>query len=437
MIRPTGRLVLIFVGGVPLALFAVIYDPALWPLSFNYAVLVMLAGASDFLLALQPRALSVRIAAPDRLAIGERGAIATTLAAPAYRRGVRFELIAEQRGEAEAPEIVGAALAPGEQTRVELPVVPTRRGRVSVDRVWLRWRGPLSLVEFSMRVGVERAIDVVPNVRGVHGTALQFFVQETIYGIKAQHQRGEGAEFEALREYMPGLDSRFIDWKHSARHRKLLCKEFRIERNHQVIMAFDTGHLMLEPVEGLTRLDHAINAALVLAWISLQGGDLVGTYGFDAVVRQYLGPQRGVSSFPRIQRATAELDYRHQETNFTLGLAELNARLKRRALVILFTDFVDTITAELLVESMQRMANRHLVVFVTQRGSVLQRAVDAPPRQFADVAKAVIAQDFLRDRSIVFERLQRLGIHCLDVPSQGLSVALINRYLLIKQRGLI
>jgi len=308
---------------------------------------------------------------------------------------------------------------------------------VSIDRVWLRWRGPLSLVEITKRVGVERTINVVPNVRGVHGTALQFFVQETIYGIKAQHQRGEGAEFEAMREYMPGLDSRFIDWKHSARHRKLLCKEFRIERNHQVIMAFDTGHLMLEPVEGLTRLDHAINAALVLAWISLQGGDLVGTYGFDAVVRQYLGPLRGVSSFPRIQRATAELDYRYQETNFTLGLAELNARLKRRALVILFTDFVDTITAELLVESMQRMANRHLVVFVTQRGSILQRAVDAAPRHSADVAKAVIAQDFLRDRSIVFERLQRLGIHCLDVPSGDLSVALINRYLLIKQRGLI
>jgi uncharacterized protein (DUF58 family) len=202
-------------------------------------------------------------------------------------------------------------------------------------------------------------------------------------------------------------------------------------------MAFDTGYLMLEPVEGLTRLDHAINAGLVLAWVSLQGGDLVGTYGFDATVRQYMSPQRGVSSFPRIQRATAELEYRHQETNFTLGLAELNARLKRRALVILFTDFVDTVTAELLIESMQRVANRHLVVFVTQRGSTLQRAVDAAPNQFADVAKAVIAQEFLRDRSIVFQRLERLGIHCLDVPSGGLSVALINRYLLIKQRGLI
>jgi uncharacterized protein (DUF58 family) len=187
----------------------------------------------------------------------------------------------------------------------------------------------------------------------------------------------------------------------------------------------------------MTRLDHAINAGLMLAWVSLRGGDLVGTYGFDAAVRQYLGPIRGVSSFARIQRATAELDYHHQETNFTLGLAALNARLKRRALVILFTDFVDTITAELLIEGMQRVANKHVVMFVTQRGSVLQRAVDASPSQFGDVAQAVIAHDFLRERSIVFERLERLGVHCIDVPSRGLSVALINRYLLIKQRGLI
>jgi uncharacterized protein (DUF58 family) len=437
MIRPTARMVLIFVGGIPLALFVVIYDPTFWPLSFNYGVLVVVAAASDFMLALQPRSLAVRVVTPDRLSIGERGAITATLAAGGHRRTVQFELIAELRGEVEPAEIVRGQLPPGQEGQIALPVVPTRRGRVNVDRVWLRWRGPLSLVEFIRQVAVERTIDVVPNVRGVHGTALQFFVQEAIYGIKAQHQKGEGAEFEALREYMPGLDSRFIDWKHSARHRKLLCKEFRTERNHQVVMAFDTGYLMLEPVEGITRLDHAINAALVLAWVSLQGGDLVGTYGFDATVRQYVGPQRGVASFPRIQRATAELDYHHQETNFTLGLAELNARLRRRALVILFTDFVDTITAELLIESMQRVANRHLVVFVTQRGSILQRAVDAAPNQFADVAKAVIAQDFLRDRSIVFERLQRLGIHCLDVPSQGLSVALINRYLLIKQRGLI
>ena len=115
----------------------------------------------------------------------------------------------------------------------------------------------------------------------------------------------------------------------------------------------------------------------------------------------------------------------------------MSVRLKRRALVILFTEFVDTVTAELLIESMQRVASRHVVVFVTLRDSLLQRTVDATPERFENVAEAVVAQDFLRDRSVVFERLERLGVHCLDVPSRGLSVGLINRYLLIKQRGLI
>jgi uncharacterized protein (DUF58 family) len=437
MTRPTLRAVLIFAAGIPLALLIVIYDPKLWPLSFNYGVLVLIVTASDLALAFPPRLLNVKVAAPDRLYIGERGATTITIPASGFRRAARFEAIAEQRGDIEPAQVVAGELVPGAEARISLPLVPRRRGRVNIDQIWLRWRGPLALVEFTRRIAVNRTIDVLPNVRGIHGTALQFFIQEAIYGIKTQVQKGEGTEFEALREYTPGLDSRFIDWKHSARHLKLVCKEFRTERNHQVIMAFDTGYLMLEPVSGLARLDHAINAGLQLAWVSLQGGDLVGTYGFDARVRQYMTPVRGMSGFPRLQRATAELDYHHQETNFTLGLAELNARLKRRALVILFTDFVDTITAELLIESMQRVANRHSVVFVTQRGSVLQNAVDAAPRQFADVAQAVIAQDFLRERSIVFERLERLGIHCLDVPSQNLPVALINRYLMIKQRGLI
>ena len=437
MIRPTARAVLIFVCGIPLSLLVVIYDSSLWTISLDYAALVLVTIGMDALLALSPRLLDARVATPDRLYIGERGSISVALNAPRYRRSARVELTAEVRGDIEPPEIVAGEIPAGQQAQIVLPIVPRRRGRVHVEQIWIRWRGPLSLVELTKRVAVNRTIDVLPNVHGVHSSALQYFAQESIFGIKSQRQKGEGTEFDALREYAPGLDSRFIDWKHSARHHKLVCKEFRTERNHHIVMAFDTGYLMLEPVDGLTRLDHAINSALVLAWVSLQGGDLVGTYGFDAVVRQYLNPLRGMSSFGRIQRATAELDYHHQETNFTLGLAELNVRLKRRALVILFTDFVDTVTAELLIESMQRMVGKHVVVFVTQRGSVLRDAVDAPPRQFADVAQAVIAHDFLRERSIVFERLERLGVHCLDVPSSGLPVALINSYLLIKQRGLI
>ena len=436
--RPTRRAVLIFAPGVPLALLLVIQDPALWALSFDYAALVLAAVALDALLALPRRRLALAIAAPERLYVGEPGRVAVTLSATRrHPRAVRLELLAEQRGDLDPPEIVAAELPPGGEAPALLRLLPRRRGRVHLDRLWLRWRGPLGLVELMRVVAVDRAIDVLPNVRGVEGAALRFLSQEAVFGVKPQLQRGEGAEFEALRDYAPGFDTRFIDWKHSARHRRLLCKEFRIERNHQLVLAFDTGYLMREPIAGMPRLDHAINAGLLLAWISLKGGDLVGAFGFDAAVRQYLAPQRGTAGFARLRQAAAELDYRSEETNFTLGLAELDARLKRRALVVLFTEFVDTVTAELLIESIGRVARRHLVLFVTLRDPLLQRTADRAPERFADVAEAVIAHDLLRERSIVFERLERLGVHCLDVPSRGLSVALVNRYLMVKERGLL
>jgi uncharacterized protein (DUF58 family) len=437
MIQPTRRAVLIFSAGVPVSLFVVIQYPTLWALSFCYGAAVLLAMAADAALAFPQRLLSISVIAPDRIYIGERGTVTAVIAPTLYPRVTRFDLLSEQRGDLAPAEVIAIELPVGGEARAAIPVVPWRRGKVSIDRLWVRWLGPLLLVQLTRTVAVERSMDVLPNVRGVQSALLQFFAKEAIFGIKVQRQKGAGTEFEALRDYAPGLDNRFIDWKRSARHRKLLCKEFETERNHQIILAFDTGYLMLEPLEAIPRLDHAINVGLLLAWISLRGGDFVGIYGFDAAVRHYLQPIRGTSGFARIQRVTAQLDYHHEETNFTLGLAELNTRLRRRALVILFTDFVDTVTAELLIEGVGRVANRHVVLFVTLRGSFLQQTVDQVPERFTDIAEAVVAHDFLRDRSIVFEKLERLGVHCLDVPYRNLAIGLINRYLLIKERGLI
>jgi len=437
MIQPTLRAVTVFAAGIPLALFLVIYDPAAWPWAFDYGALVLVAVATDAALAFRPRLLGVATGMPDSLQVGERGAVTVTIAPTPHRRTTRFELVREQHPDADPGETAVIELAPGQAGQARFPVPARERGKIRIEALWVRWRGPLGLVQWVRRIEVARSIDVVPNVRGVRSSVLQFFSREALFGSKVQDQKGEGTEFEALRDYVAGLDSRFIDWKHSARHRKLVTKEFRTERNHQIVLAFDTGYLMVEPVDGLPRLDHAINAGLLLAWISLQGGDLVGLLAFDQMLRHYQQPRRGVSNFTRLQRATAGLAYQHTETNFTLGLAELSARLKRRALVILFTDFIDTVTAELLIEATQRLVRRHAVIFVTLRDAVLHGIADAAPASFPGVAQAVIAHDFLRDRATVFERLQRLGVHCLDVPSRTMPIGLINRYLLIKQRGLL
>jgi uncharacterized protein (DUF58 family) len=434
MIAPAPRAALIFAAGVPFALLLVAAEPGWWSLTFDYGLIVIAVVATDAMLALPRRRLKATAKLPERLHVGETGAVELELSFARRSRPTRLELLLEQRGALDPATVETVTLQPAGLARSALPMAARRRGRVFVDAVWLRWRGPLRVVH---RLPVNAAVDVIPGVRGVRNAALQFLSREALHGMKLEQQKGEGSEFDALREYVPGMDLRHVDWKHSARHRRLLCKEFQTERNHPVVMAFDTGHLMKEPVNGLARLDHAINAALALALVSLRGGDLVGLYGFDAIVRAYHAPVRGVARFGNIQRATAELAYRNEETNFTLGLAELNIRLKRRALVILFTEFIDTITAELMIESLQHVANRHVVVLVTLRDADLQRTVDAEPRSFEAVAEAVIAEDLQTDRAVVFERLERMGLHCLDTPSAGLSVALINRYLRIKQRGLI
>jgi len=436
MIRPTRRALLLFGCGLPISLIAIAHDAALWQLGLYASLLVVLAIIADAALALPAGTVMPRITVPDRLYIGERGEVLAAFGATRYPRSARLEALLEQKGNAEPQAIAVLDLAPKSGGEIAFPIVPLRRGLIDIERLWLRWRGPLELAQVSKTVAVGKAIAVVPNVRGVHKAELRFFPHDAIVGEKL-HQKGEGSEFEALREYQPGLDIRFIDWKHSARHKKLLCKEFRTERNHPVILAFDTGHLMVDPLAGMPRLDHAINAGLRLAWLSMRAGDLVGIYGFDARIRHYTSPLRGTQHFARVQRATAQLSYHHLETNFTLGLAELNARLGRRALVILFTDFVDTTTSELMIESLHRIANRHVAVFVTFRDGYLRDTAEHQPGGFTDVTKAVTAQSFLNERSVVLEKLARIGVHCLDVPSASLPVALINRYLEIKQRGLL
>lgn len=436
MIRPTPRAVLLFCAGIPVALFLLVRDPGLWAFAFDLCLVALLVIGLDALLCVSPRRIAVDVKVPARLPVGDRGTATLSLTAPALPHVLTVTALFDLDGPAVAQEPVELAYS-GQAARFGLGFAAHRRGVVTLRNLWLRWRGPLGLVERLVRKPLGLDVDILPSARVPRGSELKLLVDSAVYGTRTQHQKGEGSEYETLREHVAGMDNRFIDWKQTARHRKLLSKEFRIERNHQVVLAFDTGHLMLEPIEGLARLDHAIEAGLMLGWVGLRGGDLVGSYGFDASVRHYMEPGRGIAYFPRLQKGAARLEYRSTETNFTLGLAELNARLKRRALVVLFTEFVDSVMAELLIESLKRMANRHVVLFVTMQDPLTTALAEAAPETFGTLAQAVVATDFQRDRAIVLERIARLGVHCLDVPPGGLTIGLLNRYLEIKREGLL
>jgi len=436
MIRPTRRAALLFAGLLPLPWLLLSYRPEMWRWAFGGSAVLLVAMGVDAVLARPRRPLSVRVRVPDTALIGEPVEAAVDITA---NRGLPpdYEIALDLSGDSQ-PEIHDTSLAGNHSFGHDVVRIATaQRGLVNFDAVWLRWRGPLRLMEQTRRFAVNSKTAVIPNTRVARGDELSLFFQDALSGLKVQRGAGEGSEFEALREYVPGLDSRFIDWKRSARHREMLVREFRVERNHPVVLAFDTGYLMREPIDGVPRLDHAISAGLLLARLAINADDLVGVYSFDSRPRSYLPAARGLATFRRLQQASAALSYSHDETNFTLGLAELQTRLARRSLIVLFTDFVDTITAELLLQNVRRLTHRHLIVFVTVRDGLLKGIFDAPPEHPRQIARAVLADEFMKEREVVLEKLERMGIHCIDVPPQQLSPALLNRYLVIKQRGLL
>lgn len=434
MTHPTALGAVALGVAVPLALIAALVAPASWLFGVAWLGVVLTAFGLDVLALLSGRRIVAQPRCPAALHVGEREHATIVLRG---ERAAAFDVLVDWEGPAAPGEPV-AVPANGETTaEVRFPIRTERRGIVRLRAVWLRCAGPLRLAARIERRPLDVELPVLPNIVAVKREALMFASADAPLGAKPQHQKGSGAEFEALRDYAAGLDSRAIDWKHSARHRRLVCKEFQTERNHHVVLALDTGRLMGELASGVTKLDRACTALLVLGYASLKAGDRVGFCAFDARMRAFLTPTGGLSALARMQRACAAIGYNMEETNFTLALTELGGRLTRRSLIIVATDFVDTVTAQLMVDNIGRLAKRHLVVFATLTETSLTGHVAAELDGLEDVARAVVAHDLLRERRTVLARLARLGVLCVEAPVERLGPELVNRYLTIKARDLI
>lgn len=312
-----------------------------------------------------------------------------------------------------------------------------RRGVWRLTRLWLVWPSRLGLFEFTPRLAVTVETRVVPNIRPVQSGEITTKVMSSLYGMKENRAIGEGSEFHQLRDFVRGMDVKSIDWKRSARKRSLVARELQAERNHHVILAFDTGYLMQEEVMGLPKIDHATTAALATAWAAAVGGDLVGYFAYDARPTTFIAPRPGRQAFARLRSWTADLVPVGRETNHTLALTDLNARTPKRSLIIIFTDFIDTTSAELMIENIGILSRRHLVVFVTIRDPELEATVDQAPDDLDGVVTLVAANQWVQDRRRVLERLVRLGVTIVDAKPNTVTARLVSTYLDIKARDLI
>lgn len=397
--------------------------------------LALLPWAALALAALGDLALSARrnralgFEAPAEVFVGEEATLTLRDARPAERQRVRFDWPEGLEGPGEA--IFPAA---GEMA---VPVAARRRGVWTIPHVWLLWPSRLGLFELVPKVPLGAELRVVPNIRIVQSGALTTQVISTLFGVKENRAIGDGSEFHQLREFQAGMDVKTIDWKRSARKRVLLAKELRAERNHHVILAMDNGFLMREEIAGLPKIDHAVTAALAVAWAAAVGGDLVGHFAYDVRPRAFAKPEAGRAAFVRMRSWAAELDYVDRETNHTLALTELNARTPKRSLIIIFTDFVDTTSAELMLENIGILAKRHLIIFVAIRDPEIEGVLLESPGNMTGVATLVAADQSISERRLVLERLNRLGITVIDAKPEQVTGRLISAYLDIKERELI
>ncbi|MDN3721049.1 DUF58 domain-containing protein [Roseibium salinum] len=340
-----------------------------------WAVLALLTVIDLALSFGRPKAVAFE--APPEVFVGETATLRLTIDRAPHRLMAKLDWPDGLAGGGEIPFQPG----PGGSATAEVRCRAVRRGIWRFEHPWLLWMSQLKLLEFVPRLALGAELRVVPNIRLVQSGQITTTVLSTLYGVKENRAIGEGSEFQQLRDFVPGMDIKTIDWKRSARRRSLVAKELRAERNHHVIVALDNGYLMREEIGGLPKIDHAVTAALATAWAAAIGGDLVGYYSYDVRPRTFAAPAAGRNAFARLRNWTAELSYVSRETNHTLALTELNARTPKRSLIIIFTDFVDTTSAELLIENIGILAKRHLLIFVTIRDPDLETLVETAPRR--------------------------------------------------------
>ncbi len=434
MIYPTRAAVVATAAGAPVALAFAAIEPGRWFLALAWPLAIVLLTLFDALRGIA--SATARVDFPGHAYVGETRECTVSVSIDSRPRSA---WVAIQSSPLVSADDEGRAQVPLEGGRgaVLMPLEMVRRGVARFERLWLRWTGPLGLAWNQGTVEVAAAFPILPDLRPVHDQGARIFQRYALEGLIAQLARGEGSDFDALVDFRTGMDRRAIDWKQSARHVKLLAKQFRTERNNQIVFALDTGRQMSEPVAGLARVDRCVSAMLLTAWIALKLGDRVAINAFDSRPRLSSGLVSGGAAFSELERIAAEIDYSGDETNYMFALTTLAARLTRRSMIMIFTEFTDTVSADFMLRAIRRLVETHLVVVVVLRDEELEEIIAAEPESADDVTRAVTAAALLKDRRVVINRLQHLGVHVVEAEYDHVNERLVQSYLDLKKRDLL
>lgn len=373
---------------------------------------------------------------PERLSIGVANPVVLTLR---NAHGVPARVLVR---ETPPPGFAGERLAgPLEipaygEIDVPLAFTPPSRGSFVFGDVGVRAFGSLGVVFRQESVACAQRAAVYPDITAVRGYALlarRGRLHEI--GVRAARLAGAGTEFESLREYEPGDPYRDIDWKATARRGRPMVRRYEPERSQTLIVAIDAGRLMAAKAGALSKLDHAVNAALLLAYLGLEMGDHVGILVFGRDVERFVPPRKGRKQLSVLLEALYDVEARVEEPDYERALRYLAQNLSRRSLIVLFTDVAGAEASKRLLEVVGGLTPRHLALVATQRNRALERRAASEIAKAEDAFAAAVAEDLLRDKAEALRTLTARGALVLDVDPKDLSVAAVNRYLEVKARG--
>jgi uncharacterized protein (DUF58 family) len=328
-------------------------------------------------------------------------------------------------------------VAPRDKGEVAYAARPHHRGSFSFGDIHLRLRGPLDLIERQGRVAASAPANVYPDlheIRRYEVTLRRGLAYDA--GQRRARIPGAGTVFERLREYLPDDDPRSISWTATARRGKPITVEYETERQQRILILLDAGRMMSSTLGGLTKLDHAVNTALMLSYVAIAKGDEVGLLGFADTVRSYAVPRRGRKQFLRLTEELRRLEVTTTEPDYRAAFEFLRARTARRALVVLFTDLVDDEASRALVAAVTRLAGNNLVLCCLLADPQLAEVATKVPSSTTELYERVVAEDVREARARALAILRRRGVHTIDVPAERLTVATIQRYLELKSRYL-
>jgi uncharacterized protein (DUF58 family) len=406
--------------------------PALW-LVVSFDACILFLFLVDGVWARWRLGVQVRRERPARLSLGAANEV-TIVLDNRGRRSVRVCVRDEAPPLFRADPLVLHAHVPAHGwSRLTYRLIPTDRGNFSFGAIYLRCRGVLGLAWIDATIPSAESVQVYPNLLEVR--RYEALVRTTLVragGYRSKRLPGAGREFSHYRDYTPDDDYRHVNWKATARRGKPITAVHESEHSQDIIFCLDVGRMMAARVGALTKLDHAINAVLMLTHVSQTFQDNLGLLVFSHTVHLWLPPAKGRAQQARFLQALYSVKPELCYVNYREAFQHLIGRHPKRALTMVFTDLLDGVVSAEYRDAARLLRQFHLPLTLAVADVPLQELAARTPATTEQLYDVMVSRDLLQGRAEQLRHLEREGVMVLDTVPERLTIDAVNRYLALK-----